>query len=390
MRVIIVHNYYQQPGGEDQVFLSESNLLESRGHRVIRYTKHNDLLTNMDPFKLVISTLWNQKALRELKYLVQRHRPNVIHFHNTFPLISPGSYYAKGNNGPVVIQTLHNFRLICPGALFFRNGDICEKCLFKIFPWPGATNACYRKSYSASIMTVAMLTLHSLLRTWQNRIDRFIALTEFAKEKFIQGGIPSEKIVVKPNFVFIDPGFMSHKDTFALFIGRLSDEKGIITLLNAWKDIGTILLKIVGFGPLEKTIKNLIISKNMGTVEVLGQLSQNDAIDLMKKAKFLLFPSTCYEGFPNTLVEALACGLPVVTSNIGSMAEIIEDGVTGLHFEAGNPVDLADKIKWLIENPDKSRHMGKNARKVFLEKYTAEKNYKILMNIYHQAINEYH
>ena len=167
---------------------------------------HNDRIASMDPFKLAFNTLWNQRATSSLKYLVQRYRPEVIHFHNTFPLISPGSYYAKSNKGPVMIQTLHNFRLLCPGALFLRNGNVCEKCLFKIVPWPGAFRACYRKSYLASVCTVAMITLHQLLRTSQKKIDRFIALTEFAKEKFMQGGISSNKIVVKPNFVSPDPG----------------------------------------------------------------------------------------------------------------------------------------------------------------------------------------
>jgi glycosyltransferase involved in cell wall biosynthesis len=319
---------------------------------------------------------------------VQRHRPQVIHFHNTFPLISPGSYYAKGNKGPVVIQTLHNFRLLCPGALFLRNGYVCERCLFKIVPWPGAFKACYRKSYLASVCIVAMITLHKLLRTWQNKIDCYIALTEFAKDKFIQGGIPSDKIVVKPNFVSPDPGSINHKDNYALFVGRLSNEKGIITLLKAWKHIGPVSLKIVGYGPIEEQVKKIITRDNLYSIEFLGKLNRNHIINLMKRAIFLLFPSKWYEGFPNTLVEAFACGLPVIASKLGSMAEIVEDGVTGLLFEAGNPVDLADKINWLIEHPDNCHHMGKNARQVFLEKYTAEKNYETLMNIYKKSINE--
>jgi glycosyltransferase involved in cell wall biosynthesis len=228
-----------------------------------------------------------------------------------------------------------------------------------------------------------------LLRTWQKKIDRYIALTEFAKEKFIQGGIPSDKIVVKPNFVSPDPGSINHKDNYALFVGRLSNEKGIITLLKAWKHIGSVSLKIVGYGPMEEQVKKIVTGDNLHTVEILGQLNKNDIINLMKGAIFLLFPSKWYEGFPNTLVEAFACGLPVIASKLGSMAEIVEDGITGLHFEAGNQVDLADRINWLIEHPDKCRHMGKNARQVFLEKYTAEKNYKTLMDIYQKAINEY-
>ena len=169
MNIIVVHNYYQQPGGEDQVFTSESKLLESQGHKVFRYTMHNDHIANMNAFKLAFNTLWNQRALNSLKHLVRRHRPQVIHFHNTFPLISPGSYYAKSKTGPVVIQTLHNYRLLCPGALFLKNGNACEICLFKSFPWPGAIKSCYRNFFLASVVTVAMITLHRLLGTWKKK-----------------------------------------------------------------------------------------------------------------------------------------------------------------------------------------------------------------------------
>ena len=293
MNIIMAHNFYQQTGGEDQVFRSESNLLESKGHKVIRYTTNNDCIENMNNIKLALNTLWNERVLRSLKYLVRRHSIKVIHFHNTFPLISPGSYYVKRNKGPVVIQTLHNFRLLCPGALFLRNGNVCEECLFKSVPWPGAVKACYRKSFLPSVITVAMLTLHRLLRTWHKKIDRFIALTEFSREKFIQGGIPPEKIAIKPNFVSVDPGFKRCRDGYALYVGRLSDEKGVTTLLKAWKHISSMSLKIVGYGPLEEELKKIVTRDNLHAVEVIGQRNQSDCINLMKRAMFLLFPSKC-------------------------------------------------------------------------------------------------
>ena len=389
MNIITVHNYYQQRGGEDRVFSSESRLLERRGHNVFRYTMHNDLIANMNGFKLAISTIWNQRAASSLKYLVEQHKPQVIHFHNTFPLISPGSYYVKNNTKPVIIQTIHNFRILCAGALFLQKGKVCERCMLKTVPWAGAVNACYRESFMYSAVTVVMMTIHQLLKTWQKKIDRFIALTEFAKEKFIQGGIHPSKIEVKPNFVYPDPGFNKEKDKYALFVGRLSNEKGIITLLNAWKNFRPILLKIAGSGPLEDKIKKIVIRDKLHNVEIIGQLNQSNCINLMKRARFLLFPSECYEVFGNIIVEAFACGLPVIASKLGSMAEIVENGVTGLHFEAGNPIDLAVKIKWLIDHPNECRQMGNNARKVFLDKYTAEKNYETLIDIYQKAIANY-
>jgi glycosyltransferase involved in cell wall biosynthesis len=388
MNIIIVHNYYQQPGGEDQVFLLESRLLKRWGHRVMRYTMHNDCIAKMTPIKMALTSIWNPRTLSSLKYLIQRERTKVVHFHNTFPLISPAGYYAASTNGALVVQTLHNFRILCPGALFFRNENICESCLYKFVPWPGVVKTCYRNSFLASGASVAMITLHRWLKTWQNKINRYIVLTEFAKKKYIQGGLPPEKIMVKPNFIHPDPGSGRWDNNYALFVGRLSVEKGIITLLNAWEHFRLIPLKIVGDGPLREEIQKSITKKNLINVEILGQLYRNDIINLMKGARFLLFPSECYEGFPNTLLEALACGLPIVASRLGSMAEIVDDGVTGLHFEPGNSDDLADKVQWLVDHPGICRRMGKNARQIFLKNYTAEKNYEILMDIYQKAIDE--
>jgi glycosyltransferase involved in cell wall biosynthesis len=223
----------------------------------------------------------------------------------------------------------------------------------------------------------------------EKKIDNFIALTEFSKEKFIQAGLPSERIHVKPNFHQQDPGIGKYNGKYALYVGRISKEKGILTLLLAWKKIRGLPIKILGDGPLMEDILHIKTHNNLSNVSILGHQERKVVFQFIKNAKFILVPSEWYETFGLICAEAFACGKPVIASKLGSMAEIIEDGVTGLHFEAGNPTDLADKIKWLIEHPDKCRHMGKNARQVFLEKYTAEKNYKSLMDIYQQAINDY-
>jgi glycosyltransferase involved in cell wall biosynthesis len=248
--------------------------------------------------------------------------------------------------------------------------------------------ACFRNSRSATSVAACTLLVHRVLRTYNRMVDFYIALTDFAQKKFIQGGLPAAKIAVKPNFVDNDPGSGERRGAYAIFAGRLTQEKGVNILLAALKEIGgKIPLKIVGDGPLSSRVAEA--SRSISGIEWLGHKPRQFVLNLMKDAMFLLFPSKWYEGFPNTMVEALACGLPVITSKLGSMAEIIEDGVTGLHFEAGNPIDLADKINWLIEHPDKCHNMGKNGRQVFLEKYTNEKNYEILINIYRKAISEY-
>jgi glycosyltransferase involved in cell wall biosynthesis len=234
-----------------------------------------------------------------------------------------------------------------------------------------------------------MVETHRRRKTWQKKVNRIIALTEFAREKYIEAGLPEEKVVVKPNFIFPDPGMGKDEGNYALFVGRISTEKGIITLMRAWNKIQNIKLKIAGEGPLFEKIKNIITNyKNYCDIEILGNCDRILLLKLMKGAKFLIFPSEWYEGFPMTLVEAFACGKAVVASKLGSMSEIVEDRVTGLHFKAGNSVDLSEKVQWLVDNPNVCRRLGENSRKIFLQKYTADKNYEILMKIYKNAIHE--
>ncbi len=245
--MLLLHNRYQQPGGEDQVFAAEGNLLEAHGHQVLRYTRHNDQVTDQNPLALAGATVWNQAVYRELRTLIRRERPQVAHFHNTLPMISPAAYYAARAEGVPVVQTLHNYRLLCPNALFYRDGQVCEDCLGKAVPWPGVVHACYRESRASSGAVATMLTAHRAIGTWKKAVDMYVALTEFARQKFVQGGLPAEKIVVKPNFIEPDPGSGEGRGHYALFVGRLSQEKGVDTLLAAWEQLGEkVPLKIVG------------------------------------------------------------------------------------------------------------------------------------------------
>jgi len=387
MKIVQVHNYYQQPGGEDQVFAAESSMLEKYGHCVFRFTVHNDCITGMNSFELARSTIWNTKIASELRELVRKVRPDIIHFHNTFSLISPAAYYAAKAEGVPVIQTLHNYRLLCPNALLFRNNHVCEGCMVKFVPWPGVLYACFRNSRFATSVVAGTLSVHRALRTYKRMVDLYIALTDFSQRKFIQGGLPAEKIAVKPNFVDLDPGTSDGRGAYVIFAGRLTQEKGVNILLAAWKETGgKIPLKIMGDGPLASRVAEA--SRNFSGIEWLGHKSRQFVLNLMKNAMFILFPSEWYETFGLICVEAFACGKPVIASRLGSMAEIVQDGVTGLHFEPGNSDDLVDKAQWLVDHPDVRVRMGKNARQVFLEKYTANKNYEILMDIYQKAIDE--
>jgi glycosyltransferase involved in cell wall biosynthesis len=386
LRVLLSHNHYQQPGGEDQVFKAEGALLEAHGHRVVRYTLHNDSIADMSRPELAKATVWNGATYRELRALIGREQPQVAHFHNTFPLISPAAYYAAQAEGVPVVQTLHNYRLVCPNALFFREGRVCEDCSGKVIPWPGVAHACYRGSRSSSAAVAAMLTAHRVLGTWPRTVDTYIGLTEFARQRFIRGNLPAEKIVVKPNFVHPDPGAGRGDGEYVLFVGRLSEEKGVDTLLKAWErpQVG-VPLKIVGDGPLASQVAKA--TERSGEVEWLGRQPQEQVLTLMKEAKALIFPSVWYEGFPMVLAEAYAVGLPVIASDLGSMSSLVVHGRTGLRFPPGDPEELASQVEWISTHSADLQRMRTEARAEFEAKYTAERNYQLLMDIYRTVID---
>jgi len=390
MRVLLVHNYYQQKGGEDTVFATEWALLSQYGHDIIEHTESNRTIKGINKLTIPARAIWSYSSYQKLLRLLYRARPNVVHFHNIFLLISPSAYYACKEAGVPVVQTLHNYRLICPAATFYRNGHICEDCLGRTLPWPGIFRGCWRGSHAQTAVVAAMLTVHHWLKTWQKQVDIYIALTEFARRKFIEGGLPAERIVVKPNFVHPDPG-MDEKNNnrdYMLFVGRLSPEKGIQTLLRAWQYLKKTPLKIVGSGPLMGEVQVFVREQNLKCVEVLGQCGYKEVLTLMKSARCLVFPSEWYETFGRVVVEAFACGVPVIASRLGAMAEIVEDRRTGLLFEPGNTEELAAKVEWAWSHSEEIEEMGREARRDYEEKYTAERNYEMLMEIYRRAMGK--
>lgn len=384
VKVLVAHNFYQQPGGEDVVFRAETDLLRSGGHEVIEFVEDNTRLDGMNPLKAVVDAVWSREAKRRIRRLIEEKKPDVAHFHNTFLRISPAAYYACKETGVPVVQTLHNYRLVCPGALLMRNGRVCEDCLGKAVPWPGVVHGCWRGSQMQTAVVAGMLTAHRLLKTWQEQVDVYIALTEFARRKFIGGGLPADKIVVKPNFVAPDPGEREAPGRYALFVGRLSPEKGLGTLVKAWQSLKEIPLKVAGDGPLWEQVQ--AFAAGCGSMEVLGMRPHDEVIALLKGACFLVFPSELYETFGMVIAEAFACGVPVIASRLGAMAEIMEDGRTGLLFEPGNAEDLAEKVTWAWAHPREMEEMGKEARREYEAKYTAERNYEMLMEIYRKAM----
>lgn len=352
---------------------------------MLRYTAHNDQVAKMSRSALAQATVWNQAVYRELRALIRKEHPQVAHFHNTLPLISPAAYYAARAEGVPVVQTLHNYRLLCPNALFFRKGGVCEDCLGKTFPWPGVVHACYRESRPASGTVAAMLSAHRTLGTWRGAVDLYVALTEFARRKFVEGGLPSEKIVVKPNFVHPDPGIGRARGDYVLFVGRLSEEKGLDTLLAAQEQLGKqVQFKLLGDGPLAPRVAEAARRQNL---EWLGRLPKDRVVDIMKDAQALIFPSVWYEGFPMVIAEAYAVGLPVIASDLGSMSSLIEHGRTGLRFRPGDPEDLTGQVKWAMTHPAELGRMRQAARAKFESEYTAERNYQLLRETYERIIH---
>lgn len=389
MNILMVHNYYQQRGGEDQVFADEANLLEQYGHQVHRFTLHNDQIETMSRLALMGKTIWNRDVYRELRSLVQQHQIQVVHFHNTFPLVSPAAYYAAKSAGACVVQTLHNYRLFCLNALFLREGKVCEDCLGQPIPLAGVRHRCYRENTAASAVAATMLTTHRLLRTWDKQVDAYIALTEFAQQKMIQGGLPARKVWIKPNFVDPDPGMGAGQGGYALFVGRLSIEKGIDLLLEAWKQLGRkIPLKILGDGTLAPQVAAAIA--HLPSVEWLGRQPMPEIYRMMQNAQFLVFPSRWYEGLPRTLIESFACGTPVIASNLGAMSSFVKPYETGLHFQVGNSSDLINQVEWTINHADSITKMRHKARSEFATRYTPGVSYKQLTDIYQFAQTHSH
>jgi glycosyltransferase involved in cell wall biosynthesis len=388
MKILVAHNFYQQPGGEDAVVHAETGLLRRHGHTVSTYLRSNAEITTdgfLSRWGLGLNTIWSHRSYREVIALIKSEKPDVAHFHNTLPLISPAAYWACSEAGVPVVQTLHNYRLLCPVATFYRDGHICEECMHHSLI-PGIRYGCYRNSRAATAAVSAMLNFHRWKGTWTEKIDIYIALTEFSRNKFIEAGWPADNILVKPNFVHPDPGVCDERRNYALFVGRFSHEKGIRTLLQAWEKLNRIPLKMVGDGPLAEEVHQARRGHQLKGVEIVGRRSRDEVFELMKGARFLVFPSEWYETFGMTIGEAFACGLPVLASRLGAITEIVEGGRTGIHFTPGDPEDLAVKVEWAWTHEKEMQEMGKEARREYEMKYTAERNYTMLMDIYRLAI----
>jgi glycosyltransferase involved in cell wall biosynthesis len=389
MRILMLHNRYLVPGGEDQSTAAEVALLREVGCSVDLLEHDNREIEHLSRARVAQRTIWSQQSFREVFQRLHSADYDVLHVQNFFPLWSPSVYYAAAKAGVPVVQTLRNYRLMCVNSLFFRDGHPCEDCLGRIVPWPGVLHACYRQSRAGSTVVAGMITAHRLLRTWQTKVNVYITLTAFAREKFIAGGLPAEKIMIKPNFVHPAPRIGYGGGGYALFAGRLSSEKGIGTLLDAWRPSNCVLpLKIVGDGPDSAMVAAAATSSSK--IEYLGRKSAEELMEFMRGAEFLVFPSECYENMPRTIVEALAVGTPVLASKIGAGISMVEPDKTGFHFKAGDAGDLRRVAEWCSRSLDTVRALRSQARSEYALKYSGPANAQAMLEIYRYACKQSH
>lgn len=389
MKILLVHNRYKQAGGEDVVFEHELDLLQRSGHEVLTYCRSNwetDSYPGVKRLALVPKMIWAKDTHQEFGELLRREKPDVVHIHNIWVMISPSIYSVCREAGVPVVQTFHNYRLLCPAGSLFRHGRTCHECVDQSLV-QSVVHGCYNDSRPATAALALALAIHRLRDTWTTGIDSCITLSQFSRNLILKAGLPAESVFVKPNFVYPDPGVSTEQRDYALFMGRLSPEKGVGTILNAWSRlVDPVELLIIGGGPEAADLQKGAAERGLAKVHFQGYLPRDQALGFMRRAQFLIFPSELYENFPMTIAEAFAFGVPVICSRMGAMQEIVEDGRTGLHFTPGDAEDLAAKVKWACDHAERMREMGKEARQEYENKYTAEKNYPILMEIYRHAV----
>lgn len=387
MRVLVIHNRYQISGGEDRVVQAELALLRGQGEEVSLYERDNAEFTRFSPAdkaRHLYALPFVRQAYEDIRSRLRAFHPDVVHVHNVFYMISPAVYTACREEGVPVVQTLHNFRLLCLNGLFFRDGHSCEDCQDQRSLWPGVARRCFRHSFAASAALARGITRHWHAGTWQKDVARYIALSSFSRDKFVLAGIPSEKIVVKGNFLpaVTDVGEGPRAGGYALFIGRLSREKGLDVLARAWRSLD-LPLKIIGEGP---EAAGLAARFSGCPVEYLGPRTPEECRQYLRGASCLVLPSLCYENCPRVVIEAYAGGIPVIASRVGSIPEMVTDGESGFLFCPGDARDLAGKVAHLIAGGvGLNETLRRGAVLAYQEHFTPDRHYQFLRGLYEEV-----
>ena len=386
--VLVIHNRYLEAGGEDSVVNAEIDLLRRNGHRVLQYARHNREIAHFSRARkalLPCTTTWDNESYWELRQLIRQERPAIAHCHNLLPLLSPAVYYACEAEGIPVVQTVHNYRLVCPGGNFFRDAAPCDACHGSLAK--AAMRGCYHNSRRQTSILALMLGTHRALGTWKTKVARYIAPSEFCRTMLIQHGLPANNIAVKPHFA---PEILPQRNglgNYAIFVGRLSEEKGILPLLRIWRELGHIPLHVVGSGPLQHAAREVVRQSSTPNISFVGQLPHDETLRRIRDARFLVAPSRCYETFGMAVLEAMACAVPAIVPRTGAMRELISDRRTGFQVDVDDPGQLSNAIRRAWSHPLETREMGRAARHSVLEHYSPQSNYHQMAAIYDAALN---
>jgi exopolysaccharide biosynthesis WecB/TagA/CpsF family protein len=396
MKILLVHNFYgsSAPSGENTVYAAERELLRQHGHAVIEFTRHSDEIINRGIFGTIqgaLATPWNPFSKRALQSVLEKEKPDIMHVHNTFPLLSPSIFHATKRLHTATVLTLHNYRTFCASGIPMHGDVSCTECLDTQSVSPSLKFSCYRKNRLATLPLAIMIALHRRVKTWEGHVDAFVVLSDFQKDKMAEAGLPAANIHVKPPFYANAPPplLWEEREPKVIFIGRLGTEKGVQILLDAWKQWGREApqLEIVGDGPervkLQKSVKGNGIEDK---ISFLGQLPFLEVQRRLRLVRLLVLPSLCFEGFPMTIIEAFSLGVPVAASDIGPLPNIVKDGESGILFKPGDSLSLCHTMKEIWGRSDQLSSLGQGARQEFDKKYTADTNYEMLMKIYDAAM----
>lgn len=380
MNILVAHNAYHFRGGEDTLVDAEIAMLRAHGHQVCLYRRDNAELAHLSVARAAQEAIWSYRTVADIRALQRQFRPDLIHAHNTFPLISPSLYDVARQLGLPVVQTLHNFRLLCPQAMLVRQGQVCTECVGR-WPWRAVVHRCYRGSLAQTAVTAAMLAVHRLRKTWAKGVSRYIVLNRSCRDLFIAGGLPPAKLRIKPNFVEASGEPQWERRAGGVFIGRLSPEKGLATLARALQSLPDKQIDVYGKGPLQAAVE-----RTPG-LRYRGFLNSTQLRQCMQQAAYLVMPSTGMESFGLAAIEAFACGVPVIASRQGGLGELVTHMKNGLLFTPGDPAALAAAIAHADTHPEQMRRMGMDAYQTWLAHYTPERNYELLMHIYDEALS---
>ncbi|TET11795.1 glycosyltransferase family 1 protein [Candidatus Aerophobetes bacterium] len=405
MKVLLVNKYFYLKGGPERHIFKINKILQAKGHQAIPfsmqderneptpYAKYfvskvdfNSSMSLRDKLRMIPRVIYFLEAKRKIEALIRKVKPDIAHLHNIAHQISPSVLHSLKKFDLPVIQTLHDYKLICPTYNMVARGRICERCKGHQY-YQAVLQRCNKGSFSFSLLNCVEMYLHKFLRIYERNVDFFIAPSDFLRNKVIEFGINGGKIFHIPTFVDsreYSPQY--NGDNYFVYFGRVSQEKGLSTLVEAMKTVRASKLLIIGEGELKNSLEGYTSQKSISDIKFLGHLSSERLKSVVRSSRFVVLPSEWYENCPASILEAFALGKPVIGSNIGGIPELIEDGVDGLLFEPGNSEELSEKIAYLISRPQLREQMGKNARKKVEEKYNPEVYYQSLMGIYQKLL----